>query len=107
MVGILCDPRQPPLPPFPPLPLEDETPDEEQLREVTEEMNLDRRAWKRLCAEAAELVARDDFNRLQGALKTALADRPLVEGELLKGIIAIGTAERYGIESPKEMAWST
>ena len=44
MVGILCDPSQPPLPPFPPLPLEDETPDEEQLREVTEEMNLDRPA---------------------------------------------------------------
>ena len=107
MAAFLCDPRKPPFPPFPPLPLEDETPDEEQLREVVEEMDLDRPAWKRLCQEAAELVARDDFNRLQEALKTALAHRPLLEGKLLAGIVAIGTTERYGTESPKEVAWST
>ncbi len=102
MSAFLVDARQS-LSPFPPLPLEDETPDERQLREVAEELDLDRAGWNRLRGDALELVASAEFFRLSEAFKTALAHYPVLQGKLLEHVITIATAER-GPRGDKEVA---
>jgi hypothetical protein len=92
LAALVTDPRLT-VPRFPMYRLEDKSGDEQQLRELVEEMELDRAGWARLRRDALELVAREDFCLLEFTLKTALERWPVLDGELLAAIIAIGTAE--------------
>jgi len=91
LVGPRLDPRLAAEADWPLVPLEDDGGDRKQLRELTEEMGYDRADYVKLLVDAWALAGRDDFQRLASAFCTALAVRPVLEGEVLEGVIAIAT----------------
>lgn len=96
LAAVLTDPRLPD-PRWPFYPLEDETGDERRLRESIEDLGYDEEQWKQLRADALELTARTDFIQLEETFKSALRHYPVLNGELLQGVIAVATREELPV----------
>lgn len=59
------------------------------LRKRIDRLGLDETDWDRIVLEARQLIARSDFNRIELALKTALAHAPVLDTETVRRITRI------------------
>ena len=99
LCGVLSDPQQPRID-WPLVAYEGESSDEARLRELAEELELDRRGWAELHREALELLASLEFSRVEMTFRAALQRWSVLSGALLRRIQTIAR-EAAGL-TPKE-----